>query len=328
MTLCDSHCHVKCRPQITTTAEFIAAIDAFEPPTVFNIMSTNPWDLDYLSNVVEQDSHNHVVPFLGIHPWYSHLFSLLDTTKEEHYVLVLTDATPELLRVLPEPVPLLVHLRKIEKLIVQLKSSNRKFGIGEIGLDKLFRIPSSGFFGCPDHGARVTLTKSKVPMNHQLTVLISQLEIADKFKLPVSLHCVRAHGRLFEAILNRYTRITSVILHSYSASIEQAQQWIKDFKQQKRELLFSFSTFVNGKSEKIEHLRALITLLDDKQILLESDLPIDDFFLTGRQNEYRETMDRMKAHIREFKAWPVEFAETVLEKNSSNVHKYSEVTKV
>lgn len=315
MNVPDSHCHLSCHP-IGDPIKLIAVLnDSSSSLSSFNVMSTNAYDLPYLDKLVEEDLKRAIVPYLGIHPWYSHLFMTKKLTKEEHYSKVLSDLTPELILALPQPILLQEHLERLQRLADKYKSTKRSFGIGEIGLDKLFRIPSTGYYGSINL-ENVTLTKSKVRMEHQLHVFIAQMELANRLEVPVSLHCVKAHGALYDAISGNYLSCPHVILHSYSGSIDQAQRWVTDFKQQKRSLMFSLSQFVNGKPEKSTDLQALILLLEDHQILLESDFPIDQYFLKGKIDKYTKAMDDMLSEICRIKGWTFDACEKTILTNS------------
>lgn len=318
MNVFDSHCHLSCHP-IGDPKELISVLHDCDYSThSFNIMSTNAYDLPYLEKLVEEDSKDVIVPYLGIHPWYSHLFSLENSSKEDHYSNVLSDVTPELIQTLPEPISLQEHLDRLYKLGNKYKSIGKAFGIGEVGLDKLFRIPSSGYYGSP-HLENISLTKSKVRMEHQLEIFRAQMELANELQVPVSLHCVKAHGALYDALSSKYLSCPHIILHSYSGSLDQAKRWVKDFKEQNRKLMFSLSQFVNGKVEKSADLQALVLLLEDHQILLESDFPIDQYFLKERTDEYTEAMKEMQSEICRLKGWTFGAGQAILLTNSGQL---------
>lgn len=315
MNVPDSHCHLSCHP-VGNPSELIKTLnDCNFALHSFNVMSTSAYDLPYLVRLVEEDHTHVIVPFLGIHPWYSHLFMTGEYTKEAHYSKVLSDITPELILALPQPISLHEHLDWLQNLAGQYKRKGRKFGVGEIGLDKLFRIPSSGYYGGPDL-ENVTLTKSKVRMEHQRLLFCAQMELANNLQVPVSLHCVKAHGALYDEIAGNYLSCPRVILHSYSGSVDQAQRWVRDFRQQRRNLMFSVSQFVNGKAEKSSDLQALVLLLEDHQILLESDFPIDKYFLEGAIDDYTKAMKEMYLELCRLKGWTFDAGQVILLSNS------------
>jgi Tat protein secretion system quality control protein TatD with DNase activity len=91
-----------------------------------------------------------VVPFFGLHPWFSHpiTFAPLDalSSKQDHYSSLFPDPSdpsapyPQLAAVLPDfpdPVPISTFLSTLEQNLLDFPSSH----VGEIGLDKAFKIP-------------------------------------------------------------------------------------------------------------------------------------------------------------------------------------------
>lgn len=290
--------------------DIVAAINVHSSVTsrFFHLMSTNHWDMDFVLKLAA--SSNSVVPYMGIHPWYSHLYRLdpkLD--KKQHYEVCLEPGpSDELLNVLPEPIDLEEHLQKIRKLAQTYDEKGVPYGIGEIGLDKVFRVPSNGYFGNQNEPKGVVLTKSKVSMDHQTQVFIRQLELANLLSKQVSVHCVKAHGPLFEIVSKNFSSISHVILHSYTGSLDQAKSWIREFARQKRQLRFSFSNYINASAPKEDSLRELLKVLDDTQILLESDMPVDRFLLeVGEQaEEYFGQLCNVGRVICEAKGWEIE----------------------
>ncbi|CAK9439031.1 uncharacterized protein LODBEIA_P32550 [Lodderomyces beijingensis] len=231
-----------------------------------------------------------IVPYFGVHPWFSHLFYLDSAEKPDkraHYNRVLKPTPSEdLLAVLPEPMSLSQHSRRSEEIIAKYKLA--RFGVGEIGLDKLFRVPNAGFLGNPAYGKAADiandevdkLSKSRVSIQHQMDVFRYQLKLAERLNRQVSVHCVKAHGVLYDEMM-KFPSLT-VLLHSYTGSIDQARRWIKSKKQQA--LFFSFSNWING--EKLQLLELLATELDRGQILTESDIYIDRLFTHDKHAEY------------------------------------------
>lgn len=307
----DNHCHLGVSCTLHDVPELAKALN--ESQVTFCLMSTNQWDLALVDQLSEMSPN--VVPYFGVHPWYSHLFSANKLlSKTEHYNLVLNPKpSQELLGVLPEPIFIDDHLALIRLKIAKCEAAQRKYGIGEIGLDKLFRVPSNGFYGNQQIRENVSLTACKVTMAHQLQVLGKQLELAQERQKPVSLHCVKAHGVLFETV-RRYL-LPATILHSYTGSIEQAQSWVREYK--KRLLLFSFSNYING--TKLPLLQQLVLVLDDSQILLETDMPLD--VLVNSETEYMQHLHGIFKAVTQFKQWEPAEAERTLQANSAGVHR-------
>lgn len=320
MKLSDTHCHVGVDATVQQVEDIASAINS--QPSVesrhFHLMCTNHWDLDVISQLATFSES--VVPYMGIHPWYSHLYRIDSTLdKKAHYELCLEPGpSAELLAVLPEPVDLDVHLHKIQQLAEKYDVSNKPYGIGEIGLDKVFRVPSNGFFGNQKNVEDVVLTKSKVAMDHQKQVFTRQLDLANLLSKQVSLHCVRAHGPFFDIVTKGYPDIPNVILHSYTGSVDQAKSWMREFSKQKRNLRFSFSNYINASEPKEDSLRDLVKLLDDSQILIESDMPVDKFFLEDgeKMEDYFSQLENVGRVICESKEWEIEMGMAQLHQNA------------
>ncbi|KAI9789160.1 MAG: hypothetical protein M1816_006292 [Peltula sp. TS41687] len=166
-----------------------------------------------------QTPHERVVPCFGWHPWFSH--QLYDDFKgsepsEElerkhwkhtHYqnVLVPKPEDPNFLDSLPDPRPL-------SELISQIRDALNRYPlalIGEIGLDKSFRIPDAWTSDTSENkdpsltpGGRDgrRLSPYRVDMGHQKKILHSQLRLAGEMNRAVSVHGVQGHGVVFEAL--------------------------------------------------------------------------------------------------------------------------------
>lgn len=139
----------------------------------------------------------------GYHPWFSHLISLDNSlSKEEHYrKLLLHDSSPskaeqyaqvsdQLFPLLPEPIPL-------SDIISNLRDNLRKFPdamVGEVGLDRSFRVPFDYF--AEDR----KLTPFTIPLEHQLAILESQLDLAVEFERNASIHSVKAQQATVELL--------------------------------------------------------------------------------------------------------------------------------
>ncbi|MGB1699973.1 MAG: TatD family hydrolase, partial [Nannocystaceae bacterium] len=65
----------------------------------------------------------------------------------------------------------------------------------------------------------------KVDRERQKAVLISQIELASRFELPLILHCVRAHDDLLH-LLQEHGAPPSVV-HGFSGSTETASRWVR-----------------------------------------------------------------------------------------------------
>ena len=155
-----------------------------------------------------------VIPSFGWHPWFSH--HLFDDrseiakrapSKEAHYSSVLSPKCDDVafLNALPEPRPLSELLSQTRSYLDQHPWAL----VGEIGIDKSFRIPDFSAPARTDErepemtpGSREgrRLSPYRVDAGHQVRIMKAQLELAAEFQRPVSIHGVSAHGVLFEAL--------------------------------------------------------------------------------------------------------------------------------
>ena len=325
MTLGDCHCHLSVEITKEGGKEVLGKIREYEEEYKFSLMSTNHIDVDIVKEIgdgagartearteaaVEVGTGaprpTPLVPYFGVHPWYSHLFATEARPKAEHYQAVLTpDVGPELLDVLPEPILLQDHLDKIRRFCNEFLVC----GIGEIGLDKLFRIPSNGYYGNQEirNDSDTKLSRYRVKMDHQVNVLVPQLELARELDVAVSLHCVKAHGALYDAVVVLAPNLLRIVLHSFTGSIEQALLWKRNFNQ----VMFSFSNYINGSEAKRSQLKELVELLEDNQILIESDLSIDHTI----PDINKEHLEEVTTTIAELKGMDKEDIVTVLHNN-------------
>ncbi|MCJ1320612.1 hypothetical protein MMC15_005952 [Xylographa vitiligo] len=158
-----------------------------------------------------------VLPSFGWHPWFSHQIyddigegtgqapSRVD--KTQHYRSVITPSPEDeaFIRSLPEP-------RALSDLLATTKQYLLKHPlalVGEIGLDRSFRLPESTRIGQirePEPGLTSgsrdgkKLSPYHVEMNHQRKILKAQLHLAGELGRAVSVHGVAAHGIVFEAL--------------------------------------------------------------------------------------------------------------------------------
>jgi Tat protein secretion system quality control protein TatD with DNase activity len=212
---------------------------------VLTVMSTRSQDQDLVASVaakhairdraaiatpVTQHTTDRVVPAFGWHPWFS--YQLYDDTdgaeggdstfdpsapsdeqKTKHYSAVLTPAPDaKFIAGLPDPLSLRSFLDDTRQRVLDAGPAAL---IGEIGLDKAFRLPwpwnaaehSSGRRSpdgdeAPTPGGREgrRLSPHHVKMTHQVQVLKAQLRLAGELGVAVSVHGVQAHGVLLEAL--------------------------------------------------------------------------------------------------------------------------------
>lgn len=230
----DAHCHP------TDTMASIASIASMRAQAL-TVMATRSQDqqlvaqvagqLGVASSLGEGGEASKVVAAFGWHPWFSH--QIYDDTaaqptfdvgghgdseeaaKRAHYESVLQpspakDADWEgFVASLPTPIALSSFLDATRDYL----STHPLALVGEIGLDKAFRLPRqwsspSSPTVVPDRDEGLTpggregrpLSPYRVRMPHQQAVLEAQLRLAGETGRAVSVHGVQAHGVLFESV--------------------------------------------------------------------------------------------------------------------------------
>jgi len=162
---------------------------------------------------------------VGYHPWFSHHISLRDPplSKGEHYRALLKpgdaheDSFQAVLEHLPEPTSLTSILSTLKQNLTTFSNAM----IGEIGLDRAFRVPVN-YYTTPRH-----LTRFTIPLEHQLAVLEAQLDLAVEMKRNVSIHSVKSQQatiQLLDSQREKYGaekwNTISVDMHSCGLSVE------------------------------------------------------------------------------------------------------------
>ncbi|CBF74811.1 hypothetical protein AN4048.2 [Aspergillus nidulans FGSC A4] len=214
----DAHCHP------TDTMASIADIPRMKATTL-TIMSTRADDQDLVFQVATQlakesgdgnEDARRVLPCFGWHPWFSHLImdditpskddqkEIDENTKKSHYSRILKPSPDEAFTSsLPTPIPL-------SQLLSETRSRLQAFPaalVGEIGLDRAFRLPQpwtqeehDARDGAMTPGSREgrRLSPYQVRPEHQKAVLEAQLRLAGALQRPVSVHSVQAHGAVIE----------------------------------------------------------------------------------------------------------------------------------
>lgn len=216
-----------------------------------NLMSSNHLDHEWVLNTYLK-MKDIIRPCFGVHPWYSHLFMIEKKNKKEHYNYVFNkEVDDQFLQVLPNPI-------EFKEFFHENFNKFKEYDpmIGEIGLDKIFRIPSNGYY----NGRKENKTNYKTIMKHQLDIFLYQLNFALKHDLSLSIHNVKAMSHMVEPLKQESNSI--IMLHSYTGSIE-SLQLLKSIKQR---LTISISEL---NKERIHELQSY-------KLITESDISIDE----------------------------------------------------
>jgi Tat protein secretion system quality control protein TatD with DNase activity len=227
----DAHCHP------TDTMSSIETIQDMKT-RVLTVMGTRGEDQDLVISAADKHSvkssdaekwakEECIVPCFGWHPWFSHQMyidedgdeqrktdTLTGDAKLKHYQSVLqpfrdnpSEEDRQTFLSLPDPTPFSVFLAQTR----QHLERNPYALIGEIGLDRSFRIPESwtnnaDLWARRNHtltpGGREgrRLTPFRCSPSHQKAICKKQLQLAGELNRGVSVHGVQAHGLVFEVL--------------------------------------------------------------------------------------------------------------------------------
>ena len=208
----DAHCHP------TDTMPSLDNVAGMKTRGL-TIMATRAQDQTLVAEFADELSARHgeqgkiLVPSFGWHPWFSHHVYddlALDATqlsnRNAHYRRVITP-TPDdeaFLLSLPEPRPLSALLQEIRDHLQRYPNAL----VGEIGLDRAFRIPGTEMIEGYEHDPALTpgsregrrLSPYRVDLEHQRRILTAQLKLAGEMQRAVSVHGVAAHGIVYETL--------------------------------------------------------------------------------------------------------------------------------
>ncbi|CDO94691.1 unnamed protein product [Kluyveromyces dobzhanskii CBS 2104] len=281
----DAHCHVSTVVDTVGSDEVRNGMGTLLVETDVRrcVMSTNAYDWEILGSLAGLDGAGSgcFAASLGVHPWYCHLYSFDRAVgKEEHYRSVLKSKDDaelvEVIRQLPDPIDLLGYMSE--------EQVSRVACIGEIGLDKVFRLPKNGFL----NSVGASLGNVRVEFKHQVRVFEAMLDVAKRHDLPVSIHSVKCQGTLFdickEILLNSKV---NVCLHSFTGTHDSLRLWLTTFPHER--LFFSVSAWINLKDidagvETLKHLPL-------ECILTETDCTVDRIPLQEQRQMIGSVLD-------------------------------------
>ena len=222
----DAHCHPT---DIMASIKDIASMDA----KVLTVMATRSQDQQLVVDAantypmkgkleLHDDDTKYVVPAFGWHPWFS--YQMFDDREsgcqpdaKEHYKTVLTPipTDDDFLDSLPDPQSLATYLADTERRLEQFPLAL----VGEVGLDRAFRLPYGGFIPAGDMDSKTggseeeftpgsregrPLSPHRVSLDHQKRVLRAQFELAGRLRRAVSVHSVQTHGAIFDLLQNMW----------------------------------------------------------------------------------------------------------------------------
>lgn len=217
----DAHCHP------TDTMAAVPTIREMKAITL-TVMATRDQDQELVLQTAQElnkqndpSREDKILPCFGWHPWFSHQIiddTRLDTRPQDqadeakqklaHYTAVLTPSPsedPTFIHSLPTPKPLSILISETRHRLHRYPHAL----VGEIGLDKSFRLPGAWTAEeiekrdeqvTPGSREGRRLSPYKVKLDHQRTILKAQLRLAGEMQRPVSVHSVQAHGAVYDIL--------------------------------------------------------------------------------------------------------------------------------
>ncbi|RGP74727.1 hypothetical protein FSPOR_1306 [Fusarium sporotrichioides] len=297
-----------------------------------------------------------VVAGYGRHPWFSHELyddsvenptyipsDDVEAAKERHYKAVLSPAPedPAWWHDQPVPIALSDFIAETRARLIQDPFAM----VGEIGLDKPFRLPMQWPEPRPPRDAARTdggrerrpLSQHRIQIPHQKAVFMAHLKLAGELGRAVSVHGVQVHGLLYDTLSEcwkghelkgRNARDKErkgnpqmvdtgeeaskpypprICLHSFSGKGDAVKQYLKPSIPAK--IFFSFSKANNlGTDGATDKTRDAVKAVPDNRILVESDLH------TAGQRMDNE-LEEMYRAICEYKGWTLEYGVAQMAKN-------------
>lgn len=250
-----------------------------------------------------------VIGAYGLHPWFSHSVSLVNDHPKQSIESERRDGLINF-EALPSSISFESFMFKLRERLLDDPDSL----LGEVGLDKAFRIKSPG---------KSTPSHMKVPMSHQRAVLEAQLDLAVEIGKHVSLHAVQCPNEIIEVLEQLQAKWGEKLIgsrtlegegleggikicwHSASISIETLNRVLNLFP---NFLYFSYSIVLFEGPHLNQKLDHLLRHTPDDRLLIESDWSQDP-------NLIDDQIDRILHCVMLAKGWSVEEAIDRLERN-------------
>ena len=183
-------------------------------------------NIDELTNLLKEKN---IIYVLNASSNYSEALEIIDKSKKYDFLL-------PVIGIHPESVDEIDKLDKIEELI----KNNKVYAVGEIGLDY--------------HWVKDNKDKQK-------ELFIKQIELANKYNLPIVVHTRDSISDVLEIIKKHKCR---GVMHCFSGSYEMAKEFIK----------YGFKLGIGGVlTFKNSRLHEVIEKIDIENIVLETDSP-------------------------------------------------------
>ncbi|SJX64942.1 related to Cut9 interacting protein scn1 [Sporisorium reilianum f. sp. reilianum] len=282
----DSHCHPTDDPAAYASSDLDELSSRIGNTRVGKLvcMSTNARDQSMVAELATRHP-DRVIPCFGWHPWFAHQISLSDPapSKEKHYhdLFSITDSSPgernpakEELEAIWDQLPDPVSLNNVCQGIRDNFDRFPNALLGEVGIDRAFRIPRRAWNYDPHRSEPETaapkLTKLKTPQSHQLSVLRAQIDVALEYRRNISLHSVQAAGLtvdLLSSLRNTDTsRFGAVRVALHSCTLD--NNVVRSIAKKHANVYVGFSSTINRKQMVA---RECLASVDRSRALMESD---------------------------------------------------------
>ncbi|EPQ26760.1 uncharacterized protein PFL1_05739 [Pseudozyma flocculosa PF-1] len=266
------------------------------------------------SSSSQSPSQDKLLPCFGLHPWFAHTVSLAESPpkdKRQHYLDLFAgqksaeDEVDEILADLPDPTTLSDLLRRVR----QGLESHPTAILGEVGIDRAFRIPRkrwsydpfsgnatknnthtccskhadgpNGSLGDDDDDATATarttkpkLTRLKTPLPHQLAIVRAQISLAVELGRNVSFHSVQASGATLDLMRELHLLHPggfSLGMRDINVSFHSCTMDVNIVKTLQKTYPNAYIGFSSTINSIKDNHRDVIQTADAKRILVESD---------------------------------------------------------